>query len=101
MGWAEAGLIDAVVGSNEVPMGRPAPDAIFLAMERTRVAEARYVARVGSSPIDLRQGAAAGCGWVIGVISANLDESAEREGTYYTHMVPTIAAVPAFLSVAE
>ncbi|MBC8139324.1 MAG: HAD hydrolase-like protein [Fibrella sp.] len=99
LGWADAGLIDAVVASNEVPLGRPAPDAIFRAMELTRVSEARSVARIGSSPIDLRQGAAAGCGWVIGIAGQNLDEPAEWEGTYYTHLVPTIAAVPAFLSV--
>ncbi|MBC8142637.1 MAG: hypothetical protein H7Y38_14495, partial [Armatimonadetes bacterium] len=54
------------------------------------------VARIGSSPIDLRQGAAAGCGWVIGIAGANTDE---LEDTYHTHLVPTLAAVPAFLSV--
>lgn len=97
LGWSDSGLIDAVIGGDEVPMGRPAPDAIFRAMELTRVTEARYVARIGSSPIDLRQGAAAGCGWVIGVISADLDEPEEREGIYHTHLVPTIAAVPAYL----
>lgn len=95
LGWADSELIDATVASNEVPLGRPAPDAIFHVMELTRVTEARMVARIGTSPIDLRQGAAAGCGWVIGVGYAN----AELADAYHTHLIPTIAGVPASLSV--
>lgn len=66
-------------------------------MKVTYVSEVRSVARIGSSPIDLRQGAAAGCGWVIGVAGANTNE---LEDTYHTYLVPTLAAVPTFLRVA-
>ncbi len=95
-GWARAGLVDATVSSDEVAFGRPAPDMIQRAMVLTRVTEPGLVARVGSSPMDLRPGAAAGCRWVIGITGTDHRHTA-MDDTYHTHLVPTIAAVPAFL----
>lgn len=56
--------IDATIGSDEVPRGRPAPDMIFALMQRLHIDEAARVGKVGDSVSDLDQGLAAGCGWV-------------------------------------
>lgn len=67
LGWREHGLVDAVISSDEVVQGRPAPDLVFEAMRRIGVKVARRVAKVGDTPSDLGEGRAAGCGWVVGV----------------------------------
>lgn len=52
-------LVDAVVGSDEVANGKPAPDIVLLALEKIGVATASAV-MVGDSPLDLQAGQAAG-----------------------------------------
>ncbi|MFK7959427.1 MAG: HAD family hydrolase [Phycisphaerales bacterium] len=66
-----------LVGSDEVPEGRPAPDLIHEAMRRAaaisgdaadvKSSSAAQVAVVGDTPRDLECGTAAGCGMVVGV----------------------------------
>ena len=48
-----AGTFDAVVCGDDVACGRPSPELILKAMERTRVAEAERVANVGDTANDL------------------------------------------------
>lgn len=67
LGWLDQGLVDVRVTSDEVEHGRPAPDLVFEAMRRLHVTDARTVAKVGDTPADLREGAAAGCRWIVGV----------------------------------
>lgn len=67
LGWEREGLIDTSVTTDEVPNGRPYPDMIFEAMNRTGIIDARQVVKVGDTPSDLQEGAAAGCGCVIGI----------------------------------
>jgi phosphonatase-like hydrolase len=62
-------LVDVVVCSSDVPVGRPAPYMIFHAMQHLGVTNVRAVAKVGDSPADLEEGMNAGCGEVIGVLS--------------------------------
>jgi phosphonatase-like hydrolase len=96
LGWARSGLLDATVTSDEVANGRPHPDMIFRAMERTGVAEARRVAKVGDTPSDLQEGHAAGCGWVIGVTEGS--HTREQLAQYpHTHLIRTVAALPSCL----
>jgi AHBA synthesis associated protein len=52
-------LVDAVVGSDEVANGKPAPDIVLLALEKIRVTAANAV-MIGDSPLDLQAGQAAG-----------------------------------------
>ena len=94
MGWTA----DAIVGSDLVARGRPAPDMIQLAMQRTGVTDARRVGVVGDTPSDLAAGMAAGCGFVIGVGHGtfSLQELAKHP---HTHLLPDLTTLPEILHV--
>src|SRR5438045_6855865 len=97
-GWGE--LFDAVVYPDEVPAGRPAPYLIFQAMQKTRVEPVPRVAGLGDTALDVQAGTNAGAGWVIGVLSGAAD--AETRGrTPHTHLLPSIAALPALFAVGR
>lgn len=66
LGWrvGEGELLDAVVTSDEVPRGRPAPHLIHRAMERTGVISVAAVLAAGDTVNDLQAAANAG---VLGV----------------------------------
>lgn len=93
LGWGRSGVVDASVSSDEVAHGRPAPDMIFRAMELTGVSDAARVIKVGDTPADLQQGAAAGCGLVVGVTSGSHTEAQLRA---YPHhgMIHSVRALP-------
>jgi phosphonatase-like hydrolase len=95
-GWGE--LFDAVVYPDEVPAGRPAPYLIFQAMQKTRIEPVARVATIGDTALDLEAGSNAGAGWVVGVLSGAHD--AETLGrTPHTHLLPSIAALPALFGI--
>jgi phosphonatase-like hydrolase len=94
LGWRERGLVDAVVTSDEVERGRPHPDLLLEAMRRLGVGNASEVAKVGDTPTDLLEGAAAGCRYVIGVTNGSHARS-ELERFPHTHLVASVADVPA------
>ena len=62
-------LIDGFVCSDDVSIGRPKPDMIFIAMEMVGVSEINKVIKVGDTPNDMLQGKNAKCKWTIGVNS--------------------------------
>ena len=66
-GWTP----DVIVGSDEVPAGRPAPDLVHEAMRRAQVEDVGRVACVGDTPRDLCMGEAAGCRWNVGVATGS------------------------------
>ena len=79
LGWR--GRVDAAVASDEVRLGRPAPDLIHEAVRRCAVDDVTRVAKVEDTPADLGEGMRAGCGWTLGV-------------TYGTHSRAELAAHP-------
>lgn len=83
---------DAVVASDEVAHGRPAPDLVFESMRRTGVSDAASVAVVGDTPSDLGCGIAAGAALVIGIGHGthSLDELATHS---HTNLVPDMGAL--------
>lgn len=88
--------ISASVMSDEVENGRPAPDMIYRLMELTGVKDAAKVAKVGDTPSDLRQGTAAGCGLVIGVLhGTHTREQLEKEP--HTHLAEDLFEVEKIL----
>lgn len=95
LGWAE-GVFDCKVATEEVPLGRPAPYMIFLAMMRTGVVDVRRVAAVGDTPVDLKAGINAGAGWVIGVLSG-AHGLATLGVTPHTHILNSVADLPKIL----
>ena len=95
LGWNE--MLDASVTSDEVARGRPHPDMIFRAMERTGVTDVKTVAKVGDTPSDMQQGTTAGCPWVVGVTSGAYEAKVlAREP--HTHL---IAQLPELLPILD
>jgi phosphonatase-like hydrolase len=98
LGWERDGLIQASVTSDEVAQGRPHPDMIFHLMRKLNVSNAAAVAKVGDTPADLEEGAAAGCGLVIGVTNGTHTRE-QLEPWPHTHLVQSVADVGALLGV--
>lgn len=86
----------ATVTSDDVTQGRPAPFLIFHAMESARVNNVSEVVAVGDTPLDLQAGSNAGVRGVVGVTSgAFTSEQLGQER--HTHLLPSIAGLPALL----
>jgi phosphonatase-like hydrolase len=100
LGWMGTALLDATVASDEVPRGRPHPDLVFRAMERTGVTDARRVAKVGDTPSDLHEGRAAGCGLVIGVTNGS-HTRAQLAPHPHTHLIDDLRELPGLLLGSE
>lgn len=97
LGWSE--LFDLTLSGDDVDASRPAPFMIYRAMLDLDVKDVRRVAVIGDTPLDLQAGMNAQAGWVIGVLSGA--HEIETLGiTPHTHIVPTIAALPALLGSA-
>ena len=88
-----AGVIDAIVCGDDVPLGRPAPLMIFRSMALTGVTDAQQVAVVGDTRLDLEAALNAGAGFRIGVLGGAHDR-ATLEAAPHTHILPSAAAVP-------
>ena len=96
LGW-NGRTVDAVVCGDDVARGRPAPDMILRCMELTGVANAKSVANVGDTMLDLQAAHNAGAGWNIGVLTG----AHERElmaGQSHTHLLASVAELPALFS---
>jgi phosphonatase-like hydrolase len=65
--WQEGEQIDSLVTATDVPNNRPQPDMILLAMKRFGITDAKEVAKIGDSIIDIEEGRNAGCGLSIGI----------------------------------
>jgi phosphoglycolate phosphatase len=92
LGW-RTGFADAVVCGDDVAHGRPAPDLILAAMQRTAITDPSRVASVGDTTLDLRAGAAARVRWNVGVLSG-AHPRARLETAPHTHLVDSVAALP-------
>ncbi|KJS58911.1 phosphonatase-like hydrolase [Streptomyces rubellomurinus] len=92
LGWStgEGGNLDAVVTSDEVPRGRPAPYMIHRAMEKTGVIDTRRVLTAGDTVVDVQAGANAGAGVVVGVLTGELDR-ADFDGQPHTYVLAGVA----------
>jgi phosphonatase-like hydrolase len=93
LGWKSPAAIDAIVASDQVPRGRPFPDMIHLLMARLGITDARRVAKVGDTCVDLEEGHSAGCGLVIGVTSGACTR-AQLEALPHSHIVASVVDVP-------
>lgn len=87
----------AVISSDDVPLGRPAPYMIFRAMEAARVQSVAEVAVVGDTPLDLQSANNAGVRAVIGVLTGAGTEAALRKEPH-SAILPSVAELPAFLA---
>ena len=62
-------FIDDYISSEEVSSGRPQPHMIYELMRRNGIHDPKYVAKIGDTKNDMKEGVNAGCGVVIGVLS--------------------------------
>ena len=95
LGWE--GTVDCVVTSDDVFRGRPAPDLIFAAMERTKITCSEEVVAVGDTVNDLRAAEAAGVGASIGVLTGAHDREKLRS-VQHTIILESATEVPRWLS---
>ncbi|MEY3965992.1 MAG: hypothetical protein RL263_1161 [Bacteroidota bacterium] len=86
-------VIDGYIGSDEVEKGRPNPDMIFKAMQKTNIENALDVMKVGDTVSDLYEGYSAGCRYNIAVLSGaqNFDELSSCPHTHiFENLEPII-----------
>ncbi|WP_423464386.1 phosphonatase-like hydrolase [Promicromonospora sp. MS192] len=100
LGWREGDTVDAVVCTDDVPTGRPAPYMVHRAMERTGVWRATDVLTVGDTVLDLEAGSNAGAGLVIGVLSGGVPR-ATLAAAPHTHLIDSVGSLPALLAEAH
>jgi phosphonatase-like hydrolase len=89
--WAE--LIDAWVCSDDVRLGRPAPDMILLASHRCGVTDPDRIAVVGDTRLDLEAARNAGARWRIGVLTGAHDR-ATLAAAPHTHLLDSVRDLP-------
>ena len=90
--WHEKGLIDYVVGSDEVELGRPHPYMIQKMMYEGGISDPLEVAKVGDTEVDVREGQNTGCRYVIGVTTGIFTREG-LEAYHPTHIIDDIAQV--------
>jgi phosphonatase-like hydrolase len=96
LGWDK--LFTAIITSDDVSQGRPAPYLIFHAMEAARVTSVVNVMAVGDTALDLRAGRNAGLRSVVGVLSgAGTAEQLRREP--HSQILPSVAKLPALFGL--
>jgi phosphonatase-like hydrolase len=88
--WTEKGLVDYVIGSDEVELGRPHPFMIKAVMKEAGIDDPKQVVKVGDTEVDVREGQNAGCLYVVGVTTGIFTR---EELTAYkpTHIINNMA----------
>jgi phosphonatase-like hydrolase len=90
--WREKELIDHLVGSDEVPKGRPFPFMIKKLMKEAGIDHANDVVKVGDTEVDVREGQNSNCRFVIAVTTGAFNrETLELYNP--THIIDNIAGV--------
>lgn len=92
--WTKA--VDAVIASDQAPRGRPHPDMIRILMAKLGVNEPGRVAKVGDTPVDIDEGANAGCGLIVGVTTGSFTRR-QLEAYPQARIVDSVTDVPALL----
>ena len=67
LGWLNSGLIQHLVGSDEVEAGRPHPFMIQRIMQQAGITDPQEVVKVGDTEVDVNEGKNAGCRLCIAV----------------------------------
>lgn len=96
LGWEK--YFAAIVTSDDVTQGRPAPYLIFHAMEATRVNSVAEVMAVGDTPLDLRAAKNAGISGMVGVLSG-AGTADQLRGEPHTQILSSVAKLPALLGL--
>jgi phosphonatase-like hydrolase len=95
LGWGS--LFAAVICSDDVVQGRPAPYMLFHAMEAARVENVAQVVAIGDTPVDLQAGTNAGLRGVVGVLTG-AGTADQLNAEPHTHIVSSVADIPALVA---
>lgn len=95
-GWKEKGLVDDLIGSDEVEMGRPYPFMIERLMQRAGIGDPSEVAKIGDTTVDIEEGKNAGCLYVVAVTTGACPVS-ELEKMKPTHIVKDLSEIPSII----
>lgn len=98
LGWQDR--IDALVASDEVPAGRPAPYMIQVLMQRTGVDDPAAVVKVGDTEVDIKEGRNAGVGLNVAVTTGAFTH-AELLPHGPDHIIDHLERLPALLGLAR
>ena len=94
LGWEK--YFAAMVASDDVAQGRPAPYMLFHAMETAGVTSVAEVMAVGDTPLDLQAASNAGVRGMVGVLTGvGTREQLSREP--HTDIIQSVADLPALL----
>ena len=94
LGWKH--FFVASITSDDVVDGRPAPYMLFHAMEAARVDNVAEAIAVGDTPLDIQAANNGGLASAIGVYSGAATEARLRKEKY-SHILPSVASLPALL----
>lgn len=90
--WKERNLIDILIASDEVELGRPHPYMIRAVMDTLQISDPLEVMKVGDTEVDIREGQNAGCRYVVGITTGIF--SREEMAPYNpTHIIDDISDV--------
>jgi phosphonatase-like hydrolase len=91
--WKEKGLVDDIIGSDEVEKGRPFPFMIEQLMQRAGIGDPSEVAKIGDTTVDIEEGKNAGCLYVVAVTTGACSVN-ELEKMHPTHIVKNLSEIP-------
>ncbi len=97
VGWRVGDDVDALVTAEDVPASRPAPYLVFRTMEATGTTDVADVLVAGDTVNAVTAGACAGARLVVGVLTG-AHTVAELGAARHTHLLPSVAALPALLA---
>lgn len=92
------GRIDALIASDEVAQGRPAPLMAQVLLRRFGIGDARQLAKIGDTEVDIGEGRNAGAGLVVAVTTGAFSRG-ELEPYRPDAIVDSLFELPALLGI--
>lgn len=97
LNWKEGEQLDVLVTATDVSNNRPLPDMILFAMDKFLISDAKQVAKVGDSIIDIEEGQSAGCGLNIG-ITTGAHTAKQLKTANPDYIIGALLEIPAILN---
>ncbi|SIN71184.1 phosphonatase-like hydrolase [Algoriphagus halophilus] len=96
--WKEGETYDLLVTADDVQNSRPAPDMIFVAMEKMGIEDANKVAKIGDSIVDIEEGKSAGCGLTFGV-TTGAQTASQLETGHPDYIIDSLLEIKEYISL--
>lgn len=96
-GWEREGLIDASLACDDIGESVPSSDAVQAMLKLCGVKSPASVMKVGDTPIDLEEGDAADCRWLVGVTTGT-HSIAELSRHPHTTILRDVADLPEWMA---